>query len=254
MGKGHAHALHHHGHSRVHHLAPEAKVAATLGMVVAMALTPAAAWPAFLAHALVLGGIVRIAELPLGFVLRRLLVVLPFVAFAFLVPFVGEGARVEVLGLSVSEEGLRASGTILAKALLGATASIVLTGTTEASKILVGLERLRLPAVLTAIAGFMLRYLEVVSAEVGRMRTAMTVRGHDPRWLWQARPLATGAGALFVRSYERGERVHAAMSARGFTGTMPDLDERRATAADWRPCLAVVTVAATITTIALVAA
>ena len=61
----------------------------------------------------------------------------------------------------------------------------------------------------------------------------MTARCHDPRWLWQARPLASSVGVLFVRSYERGERVHQAMLARGFTGTMPDLDDRHATAGDW---------------------
>lgn len=234
MGSGHSHTLHHHGHSLVHAMAPEAKVVATTGTVVAIALTPAGAWLAFAMHAVLVSLLVRRSELPIAFAARRLLVVLPFVAFAFAVPFVGSGAQVEVLGVHVSQEGLRAAGTILCKAFLGATVSIVLTGTTEASRILAGLARLRVPAVLTSIAVFMLRYIEVVAAEVGRMRTAMTVRGHDPRWLWQARPIATGAGALFVRSYERGERVHAAMLARGFDGTMPDFDDRRAAAEDWR--------------------
>jgi cobalt/nickel transport system permease protein len=35
------------------------------------------------------------------------------------------------------------------------------------------------------------------------------------------RTLGHAAGALFVRCYERGERVHLAMLARGYTGTMP---------------------------------
>ncbi|MEC8068909.1 MAG: CbiQ family ECF transporter T component, partial [Actinomycetota bacterium] len=39
--------------------------------------------------------------------------------------------------------------------------------------------------------------------------------------------------ALFVRTYERGERVHDAMAARGFTGTMPTLSEGRTTRNDW---------------------
>jgi cobalt/nickel transport system permease protein len=33
--------------------------------------------------------------------------------------------------------------------------------------------------------------------------------------------LATAAGALFIRSYERGERVHLAMIARGYQGDLP---------------------------------
>ena len=96
-----------------------------------------------------------------------------------------------------------------------------------------GLTVLRVPAALTAIAMFMVRYLVVVSNELTRMRVAMTARGYDPRWLWQARPIAASAGALFIRSYERGERVHSAMLARGFTGTMPEINRRRATRRDW---------------------
>jgi cobalt/nickel transport system permease protein len=61
----------------------------------------------------------------------------------------------------------------------------------------------------------------------------MVARAHDPRWLWQAKPIASAAGALFVRSYERGERVHAAMLARGFNGTIPQLDHRVATSGEW---------------------
>ncbi|MEX0945743.1 MAG: energy-coupling factor transporter transmembrane component T, partial [Acidimicrobiia bacterium] len=84
-----------------------------------------------------------------------------------------------------------------------------------------GLRRLRVPAAITAIAAFMIRYLEVIAGELHRMRVAMTARGYSPSWLAQTRPMATAAGALFIRTYERGERVHQAMLARGFTGDMP---------------------------------
>jgi cobalt/nickel transport system permease protein len=111
--------------------------------------------------------------------------------------------------------------------------SILLAATTEVPRLLTGMGRLRVPATLTAIASFMVRYLELLAGELRRMRIAMASRGYDPRWLWQARPVATSAGALFIRSYERGERVHAAMLARGYTGTMPEIDERRATTREW---------------------
>ncbi len=78
------------------------------------------------------------------------------------------------------------------------------------------------------------------------MRTAMVARAHDPRWLWQAKPIASSAGAMFVRSYERGERVHSAMLARGFTGSMPQLDHRPATMTEWITCLAVPLVSITV--------
>jgi cobalt/nickel transport system permease protein len=126
---------------------------------------------------------------------------------------------------------------ILAKATLGATASILLAATTEVPDIVKGFGRLRVPSVITAIASFMIRYLEVISGELARMRTAMTARGYDPRWLSQARPIASSAGTLFVRSYERGERVYDAMLSRGYTGAMPAIDSRSTSVRDWAVAL-----------------
>lgn len=240
MGAGHAHPLYHHGHSWIHRLAPEVKVAATLVFVLAVALTPRELVIAFLVDAAVLAAVIRAAELPWRFVGARLAVIVPFVLFAVLIPFIAGGEQIRLLGLSLSADGLWSTWNILAKATLGATTSIVLAGTTEQSRILVGLERLRAPRVMTTIAAFMLRYLELLADEVRRVRIAMTARGYDPRWVTQAKPIASAAGALFIRSYERGERVHAGMLARGFTGSMPELEPRaRATRREWLTALVV---------------
>ena len=71
------------------------------------------------------------------------------------------------------------------------------------------------------------------------MRIARISRGDDPRWLWQVAGLARTAGALFVRSYERGERVYVAMLARGYGGamTVDALGGTRGTAASWSRAL-----------------
>ncbi len=234
MGAGHSHPLHVHGHSPVHRLAPEAKVVGAFGFVFTVALAPREAIWAFAIFAAMLAAVRWRGEVPAKFLIARLALVLPFIAFAFIVPFISSGEQVDVLGVGVSREGLWSSWNILAKALIGATTSILLAATTELPALLRGLERLKVPRVFTAITAFMVRYLEVVTGELGRMRVAMISRGHDARWLWQAKPIAQQAGSLFVRSYERGERVHAAMLARGFTGVMPELDDRRATSTEWR--------------------
>ncbi len=240
MGAGHAHALYVHEHSPLHRLAPEVKLVAAFGMVVAIAVTPREALWAFAAYAAALLVLLTMGRFRPRFVLARVAVVLPFILFAFLIPFIGSGEKVEVLGIALSRDGLWGAWNIIAKATLGVTVSILLAGTTEVPAILRGMARLRVPATFTAIAGFMVRYLEVIAGELGRMRTAMTARGYDPRWLWQAKPIASSAGALFIRSYERGERVHAAMLSRGYTGTMPDLDDRRATRREWLAGVALV--------------
>jgi cobalt/nickel transport system permease protein len=231
------HAVHHRhlvvdGHSIVHRLAPEAKLAALVVFVVAVAVTPRHAVAAFVVEAAVLCGVFVAARLPAG-VLMRLLVVVPFVLFAVFVPFIAGGEQVDVLSIGLSVEGLWATWNIVAKACLGTLASVIVSATTPLPDVLHGLGRLRMPAVVVAIIAFMFRYLELLSGQLQRMRTAMTARCHDPRWLWQARPVASSVGVLFVRSYERGERTHQAMLARGYDGTMPDLDSRHATYRDW---------------------
>ncbi len=233
MGAGHAHALYVHEHSPVHRLAPEAKVAAAVAFVVAVAITPREATWAFAIDALALVTVTWTARVRPGFVVTRMAVVVPFLLLAVTVPFVAGGEQARLLGVEVSREGLWGAWNIVAKATIGAWTSILLAATTEVPRILRGLERLRVPRAFTTIATFMIRYLEVVTAEVGRIRTAMTARGYDPRWLSQARPIASSAGSVFIRSYERGERVHAAMLSRGFTGTMPDMDDRRAGRREW---------------------
>lgn len=206
--------------SPVHALPAAAKVAGLVLFVVSVALTPRNAVAALVANAVVVAAVVVRARLPLRTVLVRTAAVLPFVAFAFVLPLVATGKRTEVLGVSVAVDGLWASWNILAKAFLGATAGLVLTATTRVPDLLAGLGRLRVPAVVVAIVAFMLRYLELVVDEVGRMRRAMVARAYAPVDLGGETGGFVGRH-LFVRTYERGERVHQAMVARGFTGVMP---------------------------------
>jgi len=69
------------------------------------------------------------------------------------------------------------------------------------------------------------------------VRIARESRGYDPGWLWEGRALASSVGTLFIRSYERGERVYAAMLARGYEGAMPRMDEEAASGGQWAAAL-----------------
>jgi cobalt/nickel transport system permease protein len=220
-GRHDAHLLYRPGDSPVHRLAPEVKIAAAVGFTIAVVSTPRTAFWAFGAYAGLLGLVAVAARIPPGWLLRRAGIELPFVALAFALPFLAAGERVRWAGLWLSVEGLLGGWNILAKATLGLLASLLLIGTTPVRDLILGLDRLRCPPALTQIATFMLRYLDVLAGEARRMRLARIARGDDPRFLWQLRGFAAGLGALFLRGYERGERVWLAMRARGWTGTMP---------------------------------
>jgi cobalt/nickel transport system permease protein len=65
------------------------------------------------------------------------------------------------------------------------------------------------------------------------MRVARESRGFTARSVRAWPALATSAGALFIRSYERGERVHLAMLSRGYGGRLPVTAPLTATGAQW---------------------
>lgn len=229
----HTHTLYVHGHSPAHQLPSHVKVAALLVFLLGVVSTPREAFWAFGVHALVLGVAAWSSDLTAGFMARRMLVEVPFVLFAAFLPFVGPDPRIEVLGIGLSQEGLWGAWSILARATLGAGAAVLLAATTEVPDILAGLSRLKVPAVLVAIAGFMVRYLDVLADELGRMRTAAAVRGFRQRGRGALKALAAVAGSLFIRAYERGERIHAAMLVRGYRGVMPTPFTTPAAATDW---------------------
>ncbi|MEY2233189.1 MULTISPECIES: cobalt ECF transporter T component CbiQ [Streptomyces] len=233
MGAGHAHKLYRHGHSPVHDLPAHCKLAATLAFVVVVVSTPREAVWAFGLYAVLIAAVAAVARIPAGFLLRRLLVEVPFVAFAVLMPFVAEGERVQVLGMSLSVSGLWGAWNVLAKGTLGVAASVLLASTTELRALLLGLQRLKLPPLLVQIASFMIRYGDVISDELRRMSIARRSRGFEASGIRHWGVLAKTAGALFIRSYERGERVYLAMVSRGYAGSMPVIDEVAATRAQW---------------------
>jgi cobalt/nickel transport system permease protein len=122
--------------------------------------------------------------------------------------------------------------SVAPKALIGTLSAVLLGLTTSFPAVLHALETLRAPRLLVLIAAFMYRYLFTIVAEVQRMRAALTARGYRPRHALQAQALGRVATALFLRTYERGERVHLAMLARGFSQRLPRLDALTLSRAD----------------------
>lgn len=238
MGAGHAHALYRDRPSPVHRLPPQVKIVAAFATVVVVVATPRDAFGAFAGFACLLGVVAALARVPPGWLARRAVVEVPFVLLAVVLPFVEGGGTVRVAGIEMSVAGLLAGWNIAVKGTLGIVTSLLLAATTTGRDLLLGLERLRMPAQMVQIATFMLRYLEVIAGNARAMRTARLSRCSDPRFLWQARAFAASVGTLFLRSYERGERVHVAMLSRGYTGALPVLVDVRAGGGQWAAGLA----------------
>jgi len=215
MARPHGHKLYFAGTSPVHRVPAHLKLLTLLGFMLVVVATPGSAYPVFAVYAGILVAVVVVSRVPFGFLLPRMLVELPFVVFAIVLPFIATGPTTTFLGLTVSEPGLEAAASLLIKATIGVVASLTLAATTEPHELIDGLSRLRLPHEMVQIMGFMIRYLDVVTDEVRRMRIARESRGFRGSSIRQWNVLGRTASALFIRSYERGERVHLAMLSRG---------------------------------------
>jgi len=234
---------------RLRPLPASVKVLAALAFVLGVVLTPPTAIAVFVLDAVAVGVVAHLAGLRPPALVRRLAIEVPFLAFAAALPLVAAGPQVDLGPLSLSVPGLWAAWGIVAKGTLGVAVAVVLVEVTPVPDLLDGLRRLRVPAALCAIAGFMARYGGLLRDDLRRLRIARVARGDDPRWLWQARSVARTAGATFVRSFERGERVQVAMAARGFDGHWPAAGTARSGAVaasgplTWAPAAAFAAVA-----------
>ena len=211
---------------------PRLKFLLSLLFIIAVVLTPAGGWLAFAAYFGILAAIFAISRLPLGYVFKRSLVILPFILLlgifnVFTRPGI-EVSSLDIFGwhLGVTDSGLVFICTLLARSWLSVLSLILLTSTTPLPQLLKGIERLGMPKVIVMVLSFMYRYLFLLIDEVLRMKNARDSRTvGSPTTAFQTKTAGAMIGSLFIRSYERGERVYAAMAARGFDGQSRTLDD-----------------------------
>ncbi|MBV8265197.1 MAG: cobalt ECF transporter T component CbiQ [Planctomycetaceae bacterium] len=206
------------GDGPLHRLDARVKLVATLAYVVTVVVLPVGWWHGLAALGLVLAFVVGLSGVPPRELLGRWLAFLVLVGSLALMVALSHPRRA-ALGLAP------VALTILAKNGLAFLATLVLVNVTPFRTLLVAMRRLGLPRVLVATLQFMYRYLFVLADELDRMAQARRSRTfrRSGRLDWG---LLTGLiGILFLRAFERGERVHAAMLARGWDGTIRSLDD-----------------------------
>ncbi|MGL4742831.1 MAG: cobalt ECF transporter T component CbiQ [Dermatophilaceae bacterium] len=244
MGAGHRAHLHIEGGTLLHRMPPHAKLVGLLVFVILVVSVPAPERGALLGLLAVALAVVLSTRVPVRHLAARLAVEVPFAVFAVALPFVATGPQVEFGPVTVSRPGLDAAVALLLKGTCGVLAAVAYAVTTRPRDLLRALQHLRVPDALVLIASSMVRYVDVVLDQVRRMRVARASRGfvaRSPR-AWPV--LAAGTGALFIRTFERGERVHLAMLSRGWSGRLPVTDPLTARPAQWALALTPAAVAA----------
>lgn len=206
-----------------HALAPHTRLLCTLVIVFAIVLTPNGRWWTWAIYGLALLCLVLFSRVTLLVLLKRVAVESVFISVVLLGTLFREGGRVLWAWgpLKITTVGLTILGSVTLKALLSLLVLNVLTLTTSIPALLNALLILRTPPLLVAILASMYRYINVLIGEFNAMRRAAASRNLMGSNRWQRLVVGNMMGALFIRTYERGERVYQAMLARGYQGIPP---------------------------------
>lgn len=229
----------------MHRLDARLKFVLAIAAILALALLPIGAYGALgiaFVSLVAASALARLGPLRLA---RGAFVAAPFVLVALPLVFLRPGEPIGDLDLgpvhlTISGEGLRTFLTIALKSWLSVQVALLLTFTTPFHDLLDALRELRLPRILVAIIGFMYRYLAVLGDEAHRLTRARAARSAEAPGrqaggsvAWRARVTGQMVGSLFLRSYERSERIYDAMVARGFEGTFRHMELRAIRTAEW---------------------
>ena len=240
------------GDSLIHRLDPRVKFVLALAFILTCALTPAGAWPVYVLLFATILAIEILSTLGVGYVLKRAILAFPFVLAALPIIFTTPGAVWLELGigsweLTISLPGLVRFLSIALKSWLSVQAAIVLAASTPFPELLVAMRAVRIPRLLVAIFGLMWRYLFVLADEALRLNRARAARSGNSGQpgikaggdlAWRARVTGGMAGNLFLRAFERSDRIYLAMVSRGYDGEVRSLPLPAITSANWLVLLA----------------
>lgn len=235
----HVHFLdpYHSGSSPIHRLDARVKLVLAVAFILTASLTPFGAWAAYILLLALVLSVEMLSELGVRYVLKRALLALPFVLAALPLIFTVQGTPLATFTLgawtfTISVEGVERVLSIAFKSWVSMQMAIVLAATTSFPQLLAAMRALHIPKLLVAIFGLMWRYMFVMVDEALRLLRARAARSGasgDAQYktggtlAWRARVTGGMAGNLLVRSFERGDRIYAAMSARGYDGEVRTL-------------------------------
>jgi cobalt/nickel transport system permease protein len=212
--------------TRWHDLTPQTRILCVLLMVLAIALTPNGRWWTWAIYGIGILGVLLASRVTFSVLLKRFAVELSFVGVILLGTLFRDGGEVlwQWGWLRITTAGLTVLGSVTLKAGLSLLLLNLLVLTTPIPVLLQALGALRVPPLLVAILASMYRYIGVLIEEFNSMQRAAVARNLMSNRRWHRLVIGNAIGSLFIRTYERGERVHYAMLSRGYDG-LPSIRE-----------------------------
>ena len=221
-----------HRTSLIHLFDARVKLILTLVFILTTALIPAGSWPVYIFLLALIVSLEVLSELGVVFIFKRSVIALPFILAAFPLLFTIQGTVLFTVGvggweISASQAGLERFLSIAFKSWLSTQAAILLATSTAFPDLLMAMRSIHTPKILVGIFGLMWRYMFVLADEALRLIRARTSRSSDPgvpgqkagrNLAWRGRIAGGMAGNLFIRAFERSDRIYMAMLSRGYDG------------------------------------
>jgi cobalt/nickel transport system permease protein len=238
--------------SPVHALDGRVKFVLTVAFILTVSLVPVDAWPVYVFLFALILSVEILSGLGVGFVLKRAMLALPFVLAAF--PVIFTNGQTALFSFSIGPwiltahaEGLARFVSVALKSWLSVQAAIVMASSTPFPELLQAMRAVGIPRLLVGMFGMMWRYLFVLVDEAMRLMRARASRsGQDGEVgyksggsvFWRARVTGGMAGNLFLRAFERSDRIYVAMLSRGYDGEVRLLPLPSMTGVTWAVLLA----------------
>ncbi len=235
----------HEKESFLHHSDPRVKALVTLLFIISNVLLPDGAWIVFAFSWLFLIAANALSKLGILYTFKRSLIALPFALIAVTVLFSMPGKPVAHFQIGmwdfiITDAGLLRFASILIRSWLSVQMALLLVAVTRFPDLIHALEHLRIPPIITTIIAFLYRYLFVLTDEVFRLLKARESRSaavagqkSGGSIVWRARVAGNMTGQLFLRSYERSDRIYNAMISRGYVGSLYTLNPHEMKSSDY---------------------
>ncbi len=156
------------------------------------------------------------AELPVAPILKRILLIEPFIIGIGILNPLFDNYTVVLGGMAFSR-GWITFLSIFIKCGLTVAASILLIATTGMDRLSAALRMLKIPKIFVLQLLLTYRYISVLIEEISRMMMAYSLRASGQKGI-KRNTWGSFAGQILLRTFERAQRVYQAMSLRGFTG------------------------------------
>ncbi|MCL7487384.1 MAG: cobalt ECF transporter T component CbiQ [Desulfobulbaceae bacterium] len=202
----------------LHRLDPRAKLLTTAVFIVSVVsfgkYEIARLLPFFLYPAVLIG----LGDLPLGFLLRKLLIVSPFILFVGIFnPWLDRTVLLQLGTLDITG-GWLSFISLLLRFILTVGAGLILVASTGFTTICMALEKMGAPRIFAVQLLLLYRYLFILIGEAIRMIRAHSLRSFSRKGSISFRVFVQMLGNLLLRSIDRAQRIHMAMLSRAFTG------------------------------------